>query len=91
MIGPRSGHNRATIVILELGRPSSNPVGVIPRQKLRDRSSIAPRSRFDRTAIVEFFHDTSAPSDGLQLDERSGFTDLVRRNHDSSPPPAVRS
>ena len=29
-----------------------------------DRAVIAARSRLDQTAIVEFFHDLSAPSDG---------------------------
>ena len=31
---------------------------------VRDRGSIAPRSRFDRTAIAAFFHEVSWPSDG---------------------------
>ena len=54
---PRSHHDRASIVILDLGRPSSDLVEAIPRQKLHDRGSIALRSRFDRAAIVEFFHE----------------------------------
>ena len=63
----------------------------VESRKLLDRGSIAPRSRFDRTAIVEFFHDAFLPSDGLLLDERSRFINPVRRDQDSSPPPAVRS
>ena len=34
-------------------------------------------------------HEASKPFDGLQLDERSRFTDPVRRDHDVSPPPAA--
>ena len=52
-----------------------------------DRATIAPRSGRDRG----FFHVVSAPSDELQLDERSRFTDPVRHDHDTSPAPAVRS
>ena len=37
---------------------------VIPQRMMRDRSSIALRSRFDRTAIAAFFHEASGPSDG---------------------------
>ena len=48
---------------------------MIPRQKLHDRGSIAPRSRFDRAAIAEFFHDTSAPSDEAQVNGRSRSPD----------------
>ena len=36
---------------------------LIPHRTLHDRGSIAPRSRFDRTAIVEFFHEASGLSD----------------------------
>ena len=42
---------------------------------LHDRGSIAPRSRFDRAAIAEFFHDTSAPSDEAHVNERSRSPD----------------
>ena len=35
----------------------------IPRGRSSDRGSIAPRSRFDRTAIVVFFHASPMPSD----------------------------
>ena len=52
-ISPRSGHDRASIVILELRRSSSARVESIPRQKACDRGSIA-----------KFFHDVFAPSDG---------------------------
>ena len=52
-IAPRSGHDRASIVILELHRSSSARVGSIPRQNACDRRSIA-----------RFFHVVSAPSDG---------------------------
>ena len=88
---PGSGHDRATIDVLVSRRSFSDRLGAIASHKLPDCGSIASRSRFDRTAIVEFFHEASKPSDGLQLDERSGFTDPVRRDHDASPPPAIRS
>ena len=62
-IGPRSRRDRATIVVLAVRRsPSDRLATITPRQPF-DRGLIAPRSRFDRTAIVEFFHDRSAPSD----------------------------
>ena len=89
-IGPRSSHDRATIEVLVSRRSFSDPLEAIASRKLPDRGSIAPRSRFDRIVIVEFFHEASKPSDGLRLDERSGFTDPVRRDHDASPPPTVR-
>ena len=43
-ITPRSGHDRVLIVIMELGRPPSGPVGAIPRRKMCDHGSIMPRS-----------------------------------------------
>ena len=46
-IGPRSGRDRATIVVMIVRRSPS----------------FLRRSRFDRTAIVEFFHDVSGSSD----------------------------
>ena len=52
-------HDRATIVVLVSRRSSSDRLEAIPSRKLPDRGSIAPRSRFDRTAIVEFFHVAS--------------------------------
>ena len=58
-IGRRSGHDRGLIVILGLCRLPCDPVEAIPRRKLHDCGSIAPRPRFDRTAIVEFFHESS--------------------------------
>ena len=39
-------------------------VEVIPRRMMRDRGSIAARSRFDRIANAAFFHEASGPSDG---------------------------
>ena len=63
-IGPRSCHDRASIVVLGLRRSSSDQVEVIPRCKTHDRGSITPRSRFDQTAIVGFFRNYSLSSDG---------------------------
>ena len=65
-IAPRSGHDRPSIVILELFRSSSARVESIPRHKACDRGSIAAitaRSCRDRGSIVKFFHNISAPSD----------------------------
>ena len=90
-IGPRSGRDRGAIEVLVSCRSFSNRLETIASRKLHDRGSIVRRLRFDQTAIVEFFHEASLPSDGLQLDEQSRFTDPVRRDQDSSPPPAVQS
>ena len=75
---PRSGHDRGPIaawswtdraLISRRSRCRSSRkhcltiVELIPQRTLHDRGSIAPRSRFDRTAIVEFFHETSGLSD----------------------------
>ena len=49
---PRSGHDRGLIVILGPRRSLSDSVEAIPRRKLPNRSSIAPRSRFNRTTIA---------------------------------------
>ena len=89
---PRSRHDRATIasiVMLVLKRSPSESVGrivlSIPRWRSRDCGSIALRSRFDRATIVDFFHESSPPSDGnLTLHasrvkrRKSGFTVAVR-------------
>ena len=40
-IGPRSGHDRGSIMVLKFRRSSSNQVGTIPPQKTYDRGSIA--------------------------------------------------
>ena len=56
-------------------------VALIPWWKSHNRGSIAPRSRFDRTAILEFFRESSWPSD-----EASGeWTIVITR---SSVPPS---
>ena len=74
MIGPRSGHDRATIFILVDRRSSSGRLEAIPQGKDCDRSSIAPRSWLDRGSIGprsdrdrRFFHVLSAPSDDEHL------------------------
>ena len=51
-IGPQSGHDRASIVVLGLRRSLSDHVEAIPREKACDRGLIAPRSRLDRAAIA---------------------------------------
>ena len=65
------------------------PDAVVPDQALN-----RPRSPRDQATIARrswLFVRLNPPFDELQLDERSRFTDPVRRDHDSSPPPAVRS
>ena len=62
-IAPRSGRDRASIVVLVLLQSPSVRPATIPRRNLLDRGSIAPRSRFDQVAIVEFFHTLPTPLD----------------------------
>ena len=62
-IGPRSGHDRGLGPSSIACRSTGDECLTIPRQNLLDRGSIAPRSRFDRDAIVEFFHDVPPPLD----------------------------
>ena len=64
-ITPQSGHDRASIVIPELSRSPSNPIEMIPQRKTHDRGLITTRSQLDWTAIVEFFHESSPPFDGV--------------------------
>ena len=52
-------HDRATIVVLVVRRSPSPRMAAIPPRMLSNRCSIAPRSLFDRAAIVEFFHNSS--------------------------------
>ena len=54
---------RGPRVFLVVRRSASNCLEAILPLKLPDRGLIVPRSRFDWTAIVEFFHETSEPSD----------------------------
>ena len=58
-------------MVLVICRSPSNQLETIPRRNLLDRDSIAPRSRFDRTAIVEFFHELPTPSDWNPMLQRS--------------------
>ena len=59
-IGPRSRRDRATIMgqsTIASFQGSLPKLGeMIPPSRNHDRGSIAPRSRSDRAAIVEFFH-----------------------------------
>ena len=87
MIGPRSGHDRGLIMILGLHRSPSALVEAIPRRKLHDGGSIAPRSWFDRTAIVEFFHESCGPSD--EASGKGAIEIHPIRNHEGDPPPAT--
>ena len=62
-ISPRSGRDRATIVVLVIRRSPSDRLEKVSLRQLPDYGSIAPRSRLDRAAIAEFFHASSGPSD----------------------------
>ena len=62
-IGPRSCRDGATIVVVIIRRSPFSRLEKILLRKLPDHGSIAPRSWLDRTAIVEFFHESSGPSD----------------------------
>ena len=86
-IGPRSRRDRATIVVLAVRRSPFDRLATITPRQPSDRGSIAPRSRFDRTAIVEFFHDRSAPSDvDLKVAGGSRSLDCVNPDYESRPP-----
>ena len=63
MIAPRSGCDRASIAVLVVRRSPSFRPATCPWQNLLDRGLIAPRSRFDPAAFVEFFHELTTPSD----------------------------
>ena len=62
-IAPRSGFDRASIVVLGHRRSLADRWETNPRQNLLDRGSIAPQSRLDHAAIVKFFHAVPPPSD----------------------------
>ena len=70
-IAARSGRDRASIVVLVIRRSPSVRPATIPQRNLLDRGSIAPRSRFDRAVIVEFFHKLPTPSDWNPTLQRS--------------------
>ena len=81
------GHDRATIVVLAVRRSPSDRLATITARQASDRGSITPRLRFDRTAIVEFFHDRSAPSDvDLKVAGGSRSLDRVNPDYESRPP-----
>ena len=82
-IGSRSGVDRGVRASSITGRSMGNESAPIPRPNPLDRGSIAPRSRLDRVAIVEFFHSPSTPSDRASGNwrvtiARSRSTSLVR-------------
>ena len=80
-IEPRSGHDRASIVVLGRRRSTLDQVEVFPLHKTCDRGSISPRSRLDRARIAEFFHASSEPSD-VDLKVAGGSRSLDRVNPD---------
>ena len=53
----QKNHDRASIVVLMFQQSPSDARG-------GDSTTKATRLRFDRTAIVEFFHNSSGPFDG---------------------------
>ena len=80
-IAPRSGSDRASIVVLVIRRSPSVRPATIPRRNLLDRGSIAPQSWFDRAAIVEFFHELPTPSDWNPTLQRSSQRGADRASH----------
>ena len=62
-IGPRSGLDPAARASSIVCRSTGDDSAPVPRHLCLDRGSIAPRSRLDRDAIVEFFLNHPAPSD----------------------------
>ena len=62
-IGLRSIVNHDARASLITCRSMGDKFAPIPPQNLLDRGSIAPRSRHDHAAIVEFFHKVPPPSD----------------------------
>ena len=78
--------------MLVLSRSPPDRLETNPRRNLLDRGSIAPRSRFDLAAIVEFFHELPTLSDWnptLQRSSRRGADRAsrgrqirIRRSHD---------
>ena len=62
-IGPRSGHDRGPGHSSITFRSTGDDSTTIPLRNLLDHGSIAPRSWFYRSAIVEFFYDLSPPLD----------------------------
>ena len=80
-IAPRSDRDRASIVVLVLLQSPPVRPATIPRRNLLDCGSIAPRSQFDRVAIVQFFHTLPTPSDRnptLHRSSRIGILLAVR-------------
>ena len=82
-IGSQSGVDRDVRALSIACRSMGNESAPIPRPNPLDRGSIAPRSRLDRVAIVEFFHSPSTPSDRASGNwrvtiARSRSTSLVR-------------
>ena len=90
---PRSSHDRPRLTTIER-RSCSKFFGTVDRwswsgfhaagapiaaRSHRDRGSIAPRSRFDRTAIVVFFHESSGPSDLRSLLDEDPMCQSVPR------------
>ena len=68
--GGIEGHDRCTI-----SRSDRVPRSL---QMPHDHGTIAPRSRSDRTAIVEFFRELSPPSDGASGE----WTIEMKEGHD---------
>ena len=99
---PRSGHDHAVIGPRSWVNPRSLASKVAFRSSGRwfrpPGITITPRSRSDRAAIVEFFHEPSAPSDRVSDERTIGinrilYTPIIDhvRWFDASPPPAVWS
>ena len=88
-ITPRSGRDRASIVVITLLRSPSVRPATIPRRTLLDCGSIAPRSRFDQAAIVEFFHTMQTPLDRNPTLHRSSRIGILLAVRSESYAPAM--
>ena len=60
----RSVHDREAIARRSWPSLLPSSVGTVRRDRGIESTTKDPRLRFDRTAIVEFFHKSSPPSDG---------------------------
>ena len=61
--GPRSSHDRVTIGLRSWSEVFADHLSIGGGRFRSDPAPFSPRSRLDRAAIVEFFHDVQPPSD----------------------------
>ena len=85
-IARRSGRDRASIVVLVLRRSLADRLETNPGRSHDRISSIAARSRLDRAANVEFFHDCPPSSDGNPTLWRGPRIVIMGRDRDDRGP-----